>query len=85
MTKLEEIISKLPTYTDEGGYGKHYVIQAMKEYAEFCCEKQKKICAKYIDPYEYSFNDEGHITGEVENKSIKLILNSPTYKEENGK
>lgn len=40
MTKIEKILSKLPTYTNEGGYGKEYIIELVTtmsvEFARYC-------------------------------------------------
>lgn len=94
MNKIEELLSKLPTYTNEGSYGKEYVIQVMKEYAMFCCEEQKKLCIQHV---ETEFQPMGWLAEQHQIHAflkgvdydvyvdIVSILECPTYKEEDGK
>jgi hypothetical protein len=84
MTKIENII-KVVTNSDYPSF--EFLpndavtipdcIRIAKEYAEFCCEQQKIICAI-----------PRHITNPnitTRYYSEESILNSPTYKEEDGK
>ena len=44
MINLEKILSRYPTFNNEAGYGKAYVLAAMKE----ACEKAIDICLNQI-------------------------------------
>ena len=70
MTKkinLKKILSKYPTFTNEGGYGEYYVIEAMKE----ACQETLKLAAKN------AFAEESIIgyTWEVNEQSILDTIN----------
>ena len=57
MTKkisLKKILSKYPTFTNEGGYGEYYVIEAMRE----ACQEILKLAAENADYGVYQ-NDDG--------------------------
>ena len=57
MTKkinLKKILSKYPTFTNEGGYGEYYVIEAMKE----ACQETLRLAAENAD-YGICQNDDG--------------------------
>lgn len=95
MTKLKEIAEYYGIGSAHTGTVDKYVEQAMKEYATYCCEEQKTICAKdatidlnllkssEINNGEYDAqikdNEEDVFGCRVNRESI---LNSPTYKED---
>ena len=57
MTKkinLKKILSKYPTFTNEGGYGEYHVIEAMKE----ACQETLRLAAENAD-YGICQNDDG--------------------------
>lgn len=83
MTKLERLLSEhceemilSPTQYLVRAL-KSDIILIMKEYAEFCCEQQKIICS-----IPRHCTNPNIVTRYYSEESI---LNSPTYKEEDGK
>lgn len=64
MTKkinLKKILSKYPTFTNEGGYGEYYVIEAMKE----ACQEILKLAAENaeIDVVDHEEWDRNKLPG----------------------
>lgn len=97
-TKLEKIYNNKAQHIKRFatvGFNRTQVIEIAKEYAEFCCEEQKKICAdngkiRLFTPFSDETNGSlvkvyrvhDNLSLEVDDLSI---LNAPTYKEEDGK
>lgn len=49
ITKAEEILAKFKNRSDhyaDQDYDESQILRAMKEYAIYCCEKQREICAE---------------------------------------
>jgi len=92
MTKLEELVSALMTgdcYSPIGD-SEQDIKDVMKEYAKFCCEEQKKICAKNVVLIDNYRQDHESVILKFDNQcdyyiNESSILNAPTYKEEDGK
>lgn len=64
MTKkinLKKILSKYPTFTNEGGYGEYYVIEAMKE----ACKETLRLAAENaeIDVVDHEEWDRNKLPG----------------------
>lgn len=49
MKKAEEYIKDIPTFTDTGGYGKEYVIEAIKQAQLDAIEETVKLCSETAD------------------------------------
>lgn len=84
MTKLEEIINKHridANHWADQDFTDETVEIIAKEYAEFCCEQQKKICSNYAEIHYELVTD----CAEAPFIDTDSILNAPTYKEEDGK
>lgn len=76
MTKLKEIAEHYGIGSAHTGTVDKYVIEAMRKYAEFCCEEQKKLCADKTNHVDSFFEDNTYW------HTTEDILNSPTYKED---
>lgn len=96
MTKLDEIISKIPNLGHflSSAQGFDVIKSIALEYAEWCCEQQKIICSENAEAEfepmgwlaDQHFNTPFIVGEDYEVPIIRSsILNCPTYKEEDGK
>jgi hypothetical protein len=97
MTKLEEIINKHridANHWADQDFTDETVEIIAKEYAEFCCEEQKKTCAENASltsmtleeiPENCNFMHFQLLDSDFAIVDKESILNCPTYKEEDGK
>ncbi len=82
MTKIEEILNNnlylSRVVTDSLPNEREYILNAMKEYAIYCCQLQKEICAKMaIDMAAFDFEISERGQEDIKDE----ILHSPTPEE----